>query len=222
LRGPIDPPGDHFEYANINTVILALIIEALTETTFEQAARRLILDPLNLEMWFAAREKLPKSRMAPGYWQPNAGGPRHIADLDHSAAFATGDGACTISTVMDFWSALADPSNAAGVCLADLTEHSVQAPRRVRKPASLGVRYGYGVEFRQWAGDPVIGHPGSIHGARSGSWVDLAKGIVTTVYVTNMALAGEDPRVAAMRYPGPALYTAALQTAYVLNELGSA
>ncbi|WBX84118.1 serine hydrolase domain-containing protein [Sphingosinicella microcystinivorans] len=219
LRGPSGPPGDHFEYANINFVILALVVEGISGLAFEEAARQLILKPLGLVMWFAAREELPAAQMVSGYWQSRDREPVHIAELDHSAAFATGDAACSVSTAIDFWAGLADPTNPSGISLADLAAESVQAPLRVRKPASLGVQYGYGLEFRSWAGDPVVGHPGSIHGARSGSWVDLEKGIVTTVYVTSQAQSTEDPRIAALRYPGPALYTAMLQTAYILDDL---
>jgi D-alanyl-D-alanine carboxypeptidase len=219
LRGPHFPPGERFEYSNVTFVALALVIESLTGLTYEKVVRQQILQPLGIDMWFASREALPRARMIEAYWLPETGGERHCADLDHSAALATGDAACTVATALRFWSSLNDPENATGVSLATLSESTVLAPRVVVKPTSLGVEYGLGVEVRRWAGDRVVGHPGTIHGARSGSWADHEKQLTVTVYVTNTAIASEDARITSQRFQGHALFSSALHTAYALWDL---
>ncbi|MDT9598604.1 serine hydrolase [Sphingosinicella rhizophila] len=59
LSGPVFQPGAQFDYGNINFGLLSLVIEAVTREPLALVVRPEVLDPLGLEMWLAASEKLP-------------------------------------------------------------------------------------------------------------------------------------------------------------------
>jgi CubicO group peptidase (beta-lactamase class C family) len=171
-------------------------------------------------MWLATSEPLPRARMASGYFtSASRPDPVHAADIDYSVAFGTGDIASDLVTMVRFWRALLDPNNPTGITVADLTADMGFASNTPFHPASLGVQYGYGVEVAHWAGRRVVGHPGSIQGYRSGSWIDPELGIAISLCITSVQDLTEDPLIAGRRYPGPQLYTAALGTAYAMHDL---
>src|SRR5579872_348471 len=215
LNGVRFAPGECFDYSNINFVLLGLGIEAVTGAPLAEAVRREILQPLGLEMWFAATEALPRARMAGGYVRStNSSTPRHAAELDHSAAFATGDMAADLATMLRLWTALLASDNPIQISVADLTRNTTFAAPKPFHPASLGVEYGYGVEVAYWGGERVVGHPGKIQGYRSGTWADPARGIVISLCITGIHDQTEDAAVSALRYPAGQLYTASLGAAY--------
>jgi CubicO group peptidase (beta-lactamase class C family) len=56
---PVIAPGTRVAYADVNYVLLAIVVERLTNQSFPTACRQLVLEPLGIEAYFAAEPPRP-------------------------------------------------------------------------------------------------------------------------------------------------------------------
>lgn len=104
---PVTAPGERTRYTNTNNLVIAAVLESVTQTPYRTLLRQRILAPLNLQQtWFDVAE-VPKNRLVESY---RAQGGQLVADLsiawpDYSVAH-TG-GYMTLDDVGKFISAVA-------------------------------------------------------------------------------------------------------------------
>lgn len=100
-------PGERTRYTNTNNLVIAAVLESVTQTPYRTLLRQRIIEPLDLQdTWFDLAE-VPKTRLVESY---RAQGGQVVADLsiawpDYSAAH-TG-GYMTLDDVGKFMSAIA-------------------------------------------------------------------------------------------------------------------
>ena len=70
----LTPPGEVFHYNNAALGVAGRVIEAVTGTTFERAARELVIDPLAWSTPASSRTSSPTSTWPPGTTWHGAGG----------------------------------------------------------------------------------------------------------------------------------------------------
>lgn len=177
------PPGARFDYANVNFVVVASVMEAVTGERFDRLMRRLVLDPLELKACFnwsdcpdaAARGATLYRRGTDSDWRPD--GP-WIAQVDATAArprdgcpvrIAPGDRACDLSR----WRAgengsLFSPQGGLRASVLDLARIGQMLLNRgsldgvrVLKPATVDAML---------AAEPVPAGPGETHGGLMRAW----------------------------------------------------
>lgn len=64
-----EEPGIEFHYTNTNYILLAMIVEEVTNISMEQNIRNRVLTPLNLNNTYCGSENIPQENYAKGYQQ---------------------------------------------------------------------------------------------------------------------------------------------------------
>jgi D-alanyl-D-alanine carboxypeptidase len=150
-------PGSAFFYSNSGTYLLGLIIEAVTEKTYDIVLKERVLAPLGLERtYYGARAPIIKRR-ARGY----ARGPEGFSnapELDPRVSFSAG---ALLSTVEDIQRYLEQVhrKNALG----DDMRNILYEQDKLKSGRTLEYALG-GLVIREWEGRKKIGHLGDIDG----------------------------------------------------------
>ncbi|MDQ3294473.1 MAG: beta-lactamase family protein, partial [Actinomycetota bacterium] len=136
------PPGERFSYCNGGYVVLALVIEAVSESAYHDVVARTVFDRAGLgSTAFLRLDELPGTAALGYLSKPEVGGLR--TNVLHLPVLATGDGD-TFTTAADmaaFWPALLD-----GTVLPEAVVSEMVRPRNDVPSESL--RYGLGFWLR--------------------------------------------------------------------------
>lgn len=176
-----DEPGASYEYVNSNYVLLGHLIASQDRSTYEQAIRQRLIQPLGLtHTTVGARADEPN--LAHGYEQTRNG---RLKDVSHGGWSAvTGDGGI-VTTAPDY-----------GVFLRALfRDHKVVGKEAVRRMCTRqreepDADYGLGCMVIRTQGGDAWGHNGSITGFNAEAWY-VPKLDVSMVLLANGAYEAE-------------------------------
>lgn len=180
------PPGDGFSYCNGGYMVLAIVLERLTGETFQDAVRRLVLDPAGLEATgFPPLNALPADA-ALGYVFDEG----DVVNTLHLPVLGNGDGGAftTAADLHRFWLALLD-----GRIVSRETVEQMMRPRNDVPDEQM--RAGMGLFLH--ATHPVLMLEGYDAGASFCSWHILAS--QTTVSVLGNSSEGGWPVMGVLR-----------------------
>jgi D-alanyl-D-alanine carboxypeptidase len=182
-------PGAQYEYSNTNSVLLGLLVEHVTQHSFETELERRILEPLRLrDTSFPLTAAIPfphshgyeyGSTIGTLFPDPCDGatvGPHDSTDMNPSWGWSAGQ---MISTLRDLkvW--------AKALAVGTLLTPETQAQRLAFLPVAPGAPIGYGLHVNNVGG--LIGHNGSLPGFQS------FMGYIPERGATLIVLANTDP-----------------------------
>ncbi|MFN0245800.1 MAG: serine hydrolase domain-containing protein, partial [Kofleriaceae bacterium] len=156
-------PGQSFGYSNTNFVLLGMVIEAVTGSTYASVVRTRFLDPLGLTNTFMESGE-PAPGLVPGYLLTAAPPP-----YDASWGFATGELV----------------SNGDDLCRwADALYRGSVLPPHLRAmwtvestpPDGSNTNYGVATYLRRKGGLDVVGHTGSTMGFNAELFIEPTSG----------------------------------------------
>jgi len=154
-RLPIGP-GELFSYSNVGFWLVGAAAARACETTFQEAVRARVLEPLDL-----ATTRFDPRRAARGHEQDEPGSDEHTAVVHPYPRARTPSGGLW-STVDDLLRFAAHHLGGPG----PLSRESVREMQRPHIPAPGG-SYGLGWFLRKSAGRGIVEHPGSAAGFES-------------------------------------------------------
>jgi CubicO group peptidase (beta-lactamase class C family) len=154
-RLPIGP-GELFSYCNVGFWLVGAAAARACETTFQEAVRARVLEPLDL-----ATTRFEPRRAARGHEQDEPGSDGHTA-VEHPYPRARTPSGGLWSTVDDLLRFAAHHLGGPG----PLSRESVREMQRPHIPAPGG-SYGLGWFLRKSAGRRIVEHPGSAAGFES-------------------------------------------------------
>jgi D-alanyl-D-alanine carboxypeptidase len=153
-RPPLFSPGTAFDYSNTNTVLLALVVEAVSGQSLDVLVAERILQPMNLTHTGSATDTAMAAPYAHGYAPGPEGATVDATFWNPSWGFGAGNMFSTLDDV-GTW--------ARGVATGTLLSSAAQAARLEFLPAPSegdGALYGLALEYQNgW-----IGHNGNIAG----------------------------------------------------------
>ena len=158
------PPGTSFDYANVNFVVLGLIIERLTGTSYQQAITDQILEPVGMDdTTFVETGPLPSPHPSGYslwfYWDPTRRSyPQlDVTDCNTSVYDAAGSAVSDADDLALFTSALLDGTLLPDDLLTQMLDTTEFVP---------GV--GFGLGLMRFSGLPcgvdIVGHEGEVLG----------------------------------------------------------
>ncbi len=152
------PPGADMLYANINYILLGLIIEKLTQTTYDQAITNHILKPLGMDetTFFNTKADIIPNRAE--FYVPQDGG--YITGGGLSTRMGLGSMASTARGLLPFLKLL-QAGSFEGVDLKEFYSHT---PALLNGATS---RYGNGSMHTQYRGLDIVYHTGGYCGSSS-------------------------------------------------------
>lgn len=142
------PPGTRWAYSNTNYKALASIAERVSGRPFDEVLTERVLRPLGIA-GIAACHSLPPGAFVPGVAPDGTATP-----LDASAAAYVGDGGlCGNAAALTAWlrRAFATPGSP-----------YARLARPTRLADGTPVPYGFGVSLREFMGQPMVWHGGSL------------------------------------------------------------
>ena len=178
-------PGERFSYCNGGYVLLAVVLERLTGSTYHDVVRRLVLEPAGLQhTGFLPLNELPADA-ALGYLA-NAG---DLVNILHLPVLGTGDGGAftTAEDVHRFWLALLDGRIVSRETVDEMTRPRHDVPDE-------GIRYGLGFGIHRT--HPVLVLEGFDAGASF--WSSHVVATRTTVSVLGNSTRGAWPVVSVL------------------------
>jgi CubicO group peptidase (beta-lactamase class C family) len=165
----LHPIGALFSYCNSGFSVLGHLVAALRGTTWEQALRQHLIEPLGLGVTGALPEDALRHRAAIGH----VGSPAEPAPswgMSRSAGPAGADVHTSATELLAFAKAHLDGGVAADGTRV-LSEQSVLAMQQpqvdVPAPFGLGAQWGLGWNLDTWDGQRVLGHGGTTLGQNS-------------------------------------------------------
>ena len=179
-QGLKSSPGERFAYSNIGYSLLGLVIERLTGTTFGDAARRQIIEPLGLADTAAEYVHERAGDYAAGHSGLHAATRRRRLDhvTTHAMAAATG----FTSTATDLVTYFGAHSFGDERLLTDRTKRLQQRhanPTDTTGPGDEG--YGWGMVTQAIDDTTYVGHSGGYPGHITKTLLDPTSGLVISV-----------------------------------------
>ena len=189
------PPGTYFDYCNLGYILLAAVAEQASGQRFDQLARGLVFDPLDIEGGFnwsgvmseRRMDRIPTYRETSGQFHPN------IDDKVASGGISGNDGnQITADYRLGADTSRLSPQGGLRISLSGmlkLSEALTKGPQtRIWSPdigpgayyGGLFESYGWGLQFLDnppFYPRPLIGHCGNAYGFRGGVWHDAAAGL---------------------------------------------
>jgi D-alanyl-D-alanine carboxypeptidase len=167
---PIFTPGTGFCYTNTNYVLLGLLIETLSDKSYEDYIQEQFIAPLGLEDTFVTGDDTFPEDLARGYYDSDGDGEyEDWTEMNMSYVWSAG---CVASTARDvaFWmDALAG---------GGLAHEAFQADLFGGQEVTEGVVYGAGILVDDNLG---IGHNGTVVGYHADAWHDPLSGATVAV-----------------------------------------
>ncbi|EGL19632.1 MULTISPECIES: serine hydrolase domain-containing protein [unclassified Paenibacillus] len=162
LAMPADfAPGKGWSYSNTGYVLLGMLIEKVTGTSYAEEIEKRIIEPLELTDTFLPGNStvIPGSKHARGYFQPELGKePIEVTYYNPSVASSAGDIISSAEDLNKFFSALLG-----GQLLKEEQLKQMLTPVETGRKDFAG--YGLGIyAFTLKNGDTVWGHTGGIPG----------------------------------------------------------
>lgn len=190
----ITAPGRLWSYCNSGYVILGRLVEVLTNSTFENAITRRMLDPLGVRNTLFFPGEMVTHSLAVSHIRKGNGPAMVLPTWEMSRA--AGPAGATINTTIDDLLAFARMHLRGGIA-ADgkrvLSEASVRAMQQplvsCPEPELLGDHWGLGWFVRDRARPTVVGHDGNTHGETACLRLIPEKG---TAWALMMNLAGQN------------------------------
>ncbi len=141
-------PGTQYSYTNANTILLGMVVEAVTGKPFGDALRQLVLRPLKLnDTSYAPGDPIPEPHALSYDVDPDTGETTRV-DVDTSAFSAAGGITSTVDDLRVWVESLA-----AGSLLEKSTQWQRIAAARVATDGPVYDRYGLGIgEIDGWWG----------------------------------------------------------------------
>jgi D-alanyl-D-alanine carboxypeptidase len=170
---PVGNPGEKFEYADTNYILLEIIVETVTNSTLTKEIRSRILTPLNMKDTFMEVHESIPGGFANGYRKVN-GSRTNVTQLDEGNGL--GDGGL-ISTSED---------------LAKFI-HGLLAEAKLLSPDSLKLmltffkndNYGLGIASNKTGWGQLLGHSGATTGFRSEMYYLPSRDVTVVVLANN-------------------------------------
>lgn len=156
-------PGESFGYSNTNFVLLGMVIEAVTGSSYASVVRARLLDPLALDDTFI-EDGEPAPGLVQGYIL-NAVPP----PFDASWGFGTGSFVSTAEDLCRWAEALYRGTVVPPDMLAFMTRES-------QPPSGINTNYGAATYLRRKGGRDVVGHTGSTMGFNAELFIEPASG----------------------------------------------
>lgn len=164
----------HFSYCNTNYVMLALIIEKVTNSKYEEALKKMIFEPLSMENSFVFKYPTDKDKVSQSYKSNylNYGWDQYDALYGDKNIYSTPRDLLKLDLALysdEFLS-------------KSLKELAFKGYSYEKK----GVKnYGLGIRLREWeTGEKIHYHNGWWHGNTS-SYVSLKKDTITIIALSN-------------------------------------
>ena len=178
-------PGAEYSYTNVNTILLGMVVEAVTGKPFRDALRQLVLRPLKLsDTSYAPGEPIPDPHALSYDVDPDTGETTRV-DVDTSA-FSTAGGITSTIDDLRVWV----ESLATGSLLEKSTQSQRLAAARLATDGPVYDRYGLGIgEIDGW-----WGHTGQGLGYQAAAFHDPVDD-ATIVVLVNAAPAVNVPEM---------------------------
>ena len=165
---PLFAPGSAWSYSNTNYILLGLIVESVTGSSFAQQLRQRILTPLRLrDTTFerSPRDVAIRTPFAHGYDLVSSSRPRDVTPF--KGHWASGGVVSTVDDLARFYSALLGGRLLRKDLLGRMltTVPTANAPNDPNGPWGPSVRYGLGIRaLRMACGKTAWGHWGGLPG----------------------------------------------------------
>lgn len=178
-------PGELFAYSNLGYALLGLLIEAVTASTFVEAARERIIAPLGLPD--TAADYLPgrAADYAVGYSGLQAATTNQR--LEHIDTVAMDAATGFTSTASDLVAYFAAHRFGDERLLSDRTKRLQQRQANAADPKESGAGgYGWGMIVEKVDAQPFVGHSGGYPGHITKTLLEPATGVVVSVATNAM------------------------------------
>lgn len=208
------PPGAYFSYANINSPLIAAVMEAATGERFDRLMARLVIEPLNLDACYNWGAGCSDGRRAEAVTllRPNGDLARDapMAGPDPCAVYPASDGSCDVDELYKLGrnGSAFSPQGGLRISARDLAKIGQVFLKRGKPILSeksfaemtgpvwtfdggngdddkgYFTAYGLGVHWLEKDGEKWIGHVGEAYSLRAGFWVDQKQGRGFVRYAT--------------------------------------
>ncbi len=158
-----EEPGIEFHYTNTNYILLAMIVEEVTNISMEQNIRNRVLTPLNLNNTYCGSENIPQENYAKGYQQLDETNIFIASDQTLSLNFEWAHGQI-VSTVQDL--------NVFFNALMDCELYAEKATLNAMNAFTPLSDYGYGLGLDNLKILNSVGHNGSTVGFISFAYIN--------------------------------------------------
>lgn len=150
-------PGQMMKYSNVGYALLGLLIEEVAEQSYEDAAREMVLDRLELDATGFTKDE----RTATGH-RTSGGAPIGL-DFTYPNAFSAATGLISDAhDVHEIYRSLT-PGNEDVRVLGEEAK-ILMSNSRVKVPNSNSLSYSYGLDYGYVNGVEIVGHGGGYHG----------------------------------------------------------
>lgn len=180
---PLFVQGSAFSYSNTNYVLLGMIIEQITGTTYAEALRTRILDPLGMDQTFFRPTEALGGPLVPG-WSSLSIANTYTDDMTYFL------GPCFASMVFSAGALVSRPWDVARfnreLFSGDLLEPATLDTMRVCTNVNMGggaTGYGFGTMRYVFAGRTYFGHAGDINGFTQLTIHDQADSVTLTISI---------------------------------------
>lgn len=180
---PLFGQGSSFSYSNTNYVLLGMIIEEITGTTYAEALRTRILDPMGMDQTFFRPAEALGGPLVPGWSSLNTAN-TYTDDMTYFL------GPCFASMVFSAGALVSRPWDVARfnreLFSGDLLEPATLDTMRVCTSVNMGggaTGYGFGTMRYVFAGRTYFGHAGDINGFTQLTIHDQADSVTLTISI---------------------------------------
>jgi CubicO group peptidase (beta-lactamase class C family) len=201
---PRFPPGTKYEYANINYLLLGMIVERVSGLSYEAYLQRYVFGPAGMRSTSAKHPEMDyavgMTRLTPGQAPPPPGSqpwgaantPLSPSGVEQMPGWSAGGYFSTAGDMRRFFVALTN-----GTLVRAETLREMMKPWTVVRPAADGkpeAHYGLGIGVTSLSGHRSIGHAGGAPGANTATYFFPDDGAAAIV------LANRDPPIAQTLY----------------------
>ncbi|MCP2266615.1 serine hydrolase domain-containing protein [Promicromonospora thailandica] len=179
-EGVVFEPNEHFKYTNIGYSLLGIVIERVTGTTYGEAARTAVVEPLGLTRTGTELDPARSAEYAAGHTGRIAhdDARRVVPHVDTRAMAAATGWYSTALEMVRYGSAhvLGDTT-----LLTDASKRIMQREEsRVVVRGQERGRYGVGLEVGAVGDRELVGHSGGYPGHITRTWIDPVDGLVVS------------------------------------------
>ncbi|MGI6879098.1 serine hydrolase domain-containing protein [Microbacterium sp. gxy059] len=185
-EGRVFAPNEHFKYTNIGYGLLGLVIESATGTSYADAMRSLVVEPLALRDAGPEYDEARASEYAAGHTSRIvAGQPRAVIPHVDTRALAAATGwYANARDLVRYGSAHVRGDE---TLLSDASKRLMQREESRFAPRDQPeARYGLGLDLASVGGREVVGHSGGYPGHITRTWIDPVDGLVVSVLTNDL------------------------------------
>jgi CubicO group peptidase (beta-lactamase class C family) len=181
--GPMGAPGmAKAIYSNTNVLVLAMIVEAETGTSWEDNVEERIALPLGLEHTYYAGQRDRATHLAGGWLETDAGWLNTMTVFDPSVGWGIGAMVSTNAELRRFTEALFDGELfASPATLEQMRQYDTEMDPAYQSPGEPPSRVGLALTSMSVGGVTIEGHLGHIEGYNAGAVRDPDTGAIIVV-----------------------------------------